>query len=370
MRSRNNSEITLFFHSWERTHEQYDDESVFFGCLRTNIETTINDQNQIIPEEVMDAIRCGRLTAPRKLDGGVRGIVVGDVFRRAVARTIAKQIVDKVEEAISPHQYALKTKAGCETVAHILQVLSDADPDATVVSVDGIGAFDLISRNAMMQCVRRMDEGEQILPFIRAFCGQPSTYLWEDDVGEVHIIPQGERGEQGDPLMPLLFCLSQHPALAAVSAGLRDCERLFAFHDDLYIVCRPERVGAVHDLLRRYLWQHAGMSLHAVKTKVWNRSGACPPACVAMQRAAVAVSPTAVVWRGDHELPTHQQGLKVLGVPLGHPDFVLKFLEAKIAKHRVLLERIPLVPDTQSAWLLLSFCAAAPSEFLFACSQP
>ena len=81
-------------------------------------------QNKV-PEEVMDAIRCGRLTALRKLDGGVRGIVVGDVFRRAVARTIAKQYVDKVEEGTSPHQYALKTKAGCETVAHILQVLTD-----------------------------------------------------------------------------------------------------------------------------------------------------------------------------------------------------------------------------------------------------
>ena len=202
----------------------------------------------------------------------------------------------------------------------------------------------------MMQGVRHIDEGEHILPFIRPFCGQPSPFLWEDDVGEVHIIPQGEGGEQGDPLMPLPFCLGQHPALAAVSAGLRDGERLFAFHDDLYIVYRPERVRAVHDLLRRHLWQLAGISLHAGKTKVWNRSGACPPACVAMQCAAVAVSPTAVVWRGDPELPTHQQVLKVLGVPLGHPDFVLKFLEAKIAEHRVLLERIPLVPDTQSAY--------------------
>ena len=61
-----------------------------------------------------------------------------------------------------------------------------------------------------------------------------------------------------------------------------------------------------------------------------------PPACVALQRAAVAVSPTSIVWRGDQGLSTHQQGLEVLGVPFGHPDFVLQFLEAKIAEHRVL----------------------------------
>ena len=93
-----------------------------------------------------------------------------------------------MEEATAPHQYPLKTKAGCETVAHILQVLTDFDPDATVVSVDGVGAFDLISRNSMMEGLRRVVDG--------VFYGQPSTCLWDDDGGEVHTIPQGE-GEEG-----------------------------------------------------------------------------------------------------------------------------------------------------------------------------
>ena len=88
----------------------------------------------MVPEEVMGALRCGRLIALKKPDGGVRGIVVGDVMRRVVVRTIAQQVADRVEEATSPHQYALKTKAGCKTVAHILQVLTDADPNATVMS--------------------------------------------------------------------------------------------------------------------------------------------------------------------------------------------------------------------------------------------
>ena len=222
----------------------------------------------------------------------------------------------------------------------------------------------------MVKGVRHLVDGEQILPFVRAFYGQPSTYLWQDDVGEVHLIPQGEGGERGDPLMPLLFCLGQHPALAAVSASLREGERLFAFLDDLYIVCRPERVGAVHNLLETHLWDHAGISLHARKTRVWNRSGHCPPACAALQRATVAVSPTAIVWRGDHTLPTDQQGLKVFGVPVGHHHFVLKFLEQKIDEQRVLLERIPQVPNTQSAWFLLSFCVPARANFFLRAVNP
>ena len=54
---------------------------------------------------------------------------------------MAQQFSAQVEVATSQHQYALKTKAGCETVAHILQVLTELDEEATVVSVDGIGGI-------------------------------------------------------------------------------------------------------------------------------------------------------------------------------------------------------------------------------------
>ena len=54
--------------------------------------------------------------------------------------------------------------------------------------------------------------------------------------GEVHEIAQGEGGDQGDPLMPLLFILRQHVALAAANARLQDRERLFAQLDDIYVM--------------------------------------------------------------------------------------------------------------------------------------
>ena len=47
----------------------------------------------------------------------------------------------------------------------------------------------------------------------------------------------------------------------------------------------------------------------------------------------------------------------MLGVPLGHTDFVDRFLQRKIDVHKVLLERIPVVPDVQVAWLILLYHA-------------
>ena len=53
-------------------------------------------------------------------DGGVRGIVVSDVLRRLVARTMAKQCALSAEKATALFQYALRTRAGCECVSHVL----------------------------------------------------------------------------------------------------------------------------------------------------------------------------------------------------------------------------------------------------------
>ena len=50
------------------------------------------------------------MIALQKPDGGVRGIVVGDVFRRAVAKTIAQQYVAKVEVATTPSPVCFKDK--------------------------------------------------------------------------------------------------------------------------------------------------------------------------------------------------------------------------------------------------------------------
>ena len=111
--------------------------------------------------------------------------------------------------------------------------MTELEESATIFSVDGVGAFDLVSRNAMMQGLLHMEGGDKLLPFIRQFYSSQSTLLWEEELGITNHIHQGEGGGQGDPLMPLLFALAQHSALVAISERLQEGEFLFAFHDDL-----------------------------------------------------------------------------------------------------------------------------------------
>ena len=98
---------------------------------------------------------------------------MGDTFRWIVARTMVRQVAEVAEAATAPFQHAFHTRAGTECVSHVMQTLIDLDPRTTVLSVDGVGAFGLISRNSMMQGWLHMEGGEKLLPFARMFHSEP-----------------------------------------------------------------------------------------------------------------------------------------------------------------------------------------------------
>ena len=189
----------------------------------------------------------------------------------------------------------------------------------------------MISRNAMLQALLEIDGGDQIMPFVRQLYGRPSIHCgrmrWER-----FMIAQGEGGEQGDPLMPLLFSLGQHAALAAVNARLQDGERLFAYL--IHVISSPCRVLEVHRVLQEELWAHARIRIHHGKTQLWNRGGSDRDC-----RAHLCCAPHAVVWKSDPEMPLSQNGLRVLGGPIGHPLYIVDQLDSKSVEHELLFQR-------------------------------
>ena len=117
-----------------------------------------------LPAPILAGLRLGRLVALRKPDGGVRGLVMGDTFRRLVARTLAQQFAAAFEAACLPYQYALSTRAGAEALARTLRLATEADPRATLLSVDGVGAYDHVSRQAMLTAVATNPTTAALLP--------------------------------------------------------------------------------------------------------------------------------------------------------------------------------------------------------------
>ena len=170
-----------------------------------------------VPSEVVPAIMGARLTALAKPDGGVRGIATGSSVRRLVARTLAKQFTKVFQSECAPFQYALSTRAGTDCIGHMVRAATDNDPSLTLLSVDGIGSYDHIFRSSMLGRLLEMPRARALLPFVRMSYAQPSQCSWVDEEGRHRIINQAEGGEQGDPLMPLLFSIGIQQALEEVA---------------------------------------------------------------------------------------------------------------------------------------------------------
>ena len=101
---------------------------------------------------------------------------MSDVFRRLVGRTLAQQFAKSFETACLPYQFALSTRAGTEALARAIRAATEMDPRVTVVSIDGIGAFDHIRRSGMLSGLHANPDLQGVLPYARMFYSAPSTY--------------------------------------------------------------------------------------------------------------------------------------------------------------------------------------------------
>ena len=275
-----------------------------------------------VPRGVGHCFTLATLTALQKKDGGVRGIATGTTFRRLVAKTLAKQVSKQVEAACAPFQFALSTRAGVDCVGHAVRVMTETNPDATLLSIDGV-----VLRSAMMAKLFEVPGLRPLLPFVRSIYSQPSRYVWQDEAGNLHEIHQHEVGEQVDPLMPLLFSLAIHNALNEAKQEMLDGEELFAFLGDVYIVSSPERTRHLYNLVAEKLWSVAGIQLHTGKTRCWNQNGRCPPDMVDL--GPEVRSP---------------QGVKVLGTPIRSFEFIKEVSDSRLEEETASLGRDPLDP--------------------------
>ena len=263
--------------------------------------------------------RCaGRRAGRRALreDGGLaeagrRG--AGTCHERRVppagGRTLAQQYAGAFQAACAPFQYALRTRAGAESLARAVRAATELDARTTVLSMDGVGAYDHISRASMLSGLQHTPSLTALLPFVAQFYAEPSAYVFYDAEGAAHEIAQGEGGEQGDPLMPALYALGQHPALLQAQAALTPGEDLYAYLDDIYVTCQPKRAGPAFTALGTALGERANIRVHLDKTRAWNAAGEEPSALL----DALPAAARADAWAGSWARPPAQQGITVLG---------------------------------------------------------
>ena len=76
----------------------------------------------------------------------------------------------------------------------MLRAATDNDDRATILKVDGIGAYDHVLRSAMMGRLITMPQAQSLLPFVQMSYGTPLSYSWFDDEGRRRVVTQAEGG--------------------------------------------------------------------------------------------------------------------------------------------------------------------------------
>ena len=215
----------------------------------------------------------------------------------------------------------------------------------TVTQIDGIGAFDHIKRSSMIRGLINTPTAHQMLPYVMLAYGRQSIYWWRDDNNVLHEIAQGEGGEQGDVLMPMLFSLGLDQSLRIAQSRLQPNETLLAYLDDLYILTTPERAYDAYNIVTQTVYESCGISPNLGKTVCWNKAGIIPP-------RIEELGPE--VWKGQGNL--HERGLRILGSPFGTAEFIHDFGEQHIDKARQFVGKISELPELQHAWLMQYYC--------------
>ena len=162
-------------------------------------------------------------------------------------------------------------------------------------------------------------------------------------------------------LAPALYSLAQHDALAMAQSRLEEGAYLAAILDNLYLVTTPARARPALDDVTRTVEQHAGVAANLGKTRVYRAAGGPPPPGVE------ELGPD--VWCGGDSEPA-TRSLIALSVPIGHADFIQRKLAARLDDECRLLGELRELPDLQSAWLLLLYCASPRAQHVLRTVPP
>ena len=176
----------------------------------------------VCPPEVQPVLFGGNLIVLEKKSGGIRPIAVGYTWRRLAAKCANSYAVSTLSSYLSPIQLGAGIPGGCEAAVHATRRFVESMPaDHFVVKLDFTNAFNCLNRSRMFS------EVFERIPELYRFCHLSYSCPSNLRFGEWSIESQ-EGVQQGDPLGPMLFCLTIHPLLSSLSSILTE-----GFLDDI-----------------------------------------------------------------------------------------------------------------------------------------
>ena len=297
-----------------------------------------------VPAEVAPFLAGARLHAALKKDGGIRPIAVGNLLRRLVGRCCSTRLQEKASAYFSPHQLGVGVRKGCETILHSTRKVLEVDPSLWCLQIDFINAFNLVNREAAFKEV--LESFPEILAWVSTCYSQDSHLLF----GSTTLLSQCGF-HQGDPLAALLFSLVLQAIINLIQERVPSLKVNAWFLDDGTLVGTIEELKAVVDLVREEGPQR-GLILSTAAT-----SAPAPPKSTIWSPGHVGGAEDPLN-RGLERVK--EEGVILLGAPMGSPAFVAEKVKLKVAKVEEITSLLPLLEDPHTEFSLLRSCLSLP----------
>ncbi len=228
--------------------------------------------------------------------------------------------------------------------------MDNLQPNEAILKLDFKNAFNTIRRDKMLKAVRSLVP--ELAPFVYSAYSEPCILFW----GEQTLLSR-ERVQQGDPLAPLLFCLTVHELTTQLESDL-----CMFYLDDGTLGGSPE--GVLHDL--RLVEQGAaelGLSLNHNKSEVISQDSVS-------RETLLTATPDLSVTKPDCAT--------VLGSPLGDVECISHTIQEKTASLRIMGDRLSFLHAQDALLLRHSFAIpkllytlrTAPCVFYHMSSEP
>jgi hypothetical protein len=300
------------------------------------------------------------LTSFRKEDNSPRPIAIGDFFVRFLSKMIVEKVlqVPTVQDLLSHSQFGVGVKGGSEAIVHAISLAFDkistasdeteSEKNSSILSVDQKNAFNSISRQAILDSLIR--HCPVLVKYFIWSYGKPTNLL--DSLGRF-ICKSNEGARQGDPLGPLLFSLGIGPILLKIRISYPSLD-LYAYLDDIFMHGKTSVVEEAFSQMASLfeninLFFNLKKCVHLTNTDTYFSSVPVHFPTVSLQAIPVVTS-----------------GIKVLGMPVGSPEYVCSFSHNLMDKYTRIAKYVEIF-DSPDCYVLTKLCVNSCPNYLTRC---
>ena len=238
----------------------------------------------------------------------IRPVACMEQLRRVFDTLLMRALLSPLRKVMRTVQFAVEG----DGLGHMIRAVQAAieDPDApketTFIVMDLKNAYNSLSRHKLVDIIKEV--APMLLPYAYETLGQSSRVYTRTTEGSVQHISVTSGVPQGSAMSTLLFALATMGALLAVQSRFSHCG-VAAAHDDV-ILCAPssEAAMAMAEMLAKYFAAN-GLQLSRPKTLVY-----APHMDLTEPRFDEVF--------GDFRRVSSAEGFVLLGIPVGHRDWV------------------------------------------------